>query len=182
MLNTSSVLLIGLGIFIGIGLAILIKNKTIKLLLNIICIIIFLLALIISSQKAIYKDNRVLNCYLYQMSSGSMANTLKTNDYILVMKSNNYKKGDIVTFIKEDRIVTHRIVDINGSKITTKGDANFNVDKPITKDKIIGKTIFYGSLLNALVTSLKFMIIALVTTYLVAQLFIKDIPNKYINN
>lgn len=175
MFNISSILLIVLGIIIGIVLAILIKNKTIKLIINIICIIIFVLVIIIAGQKVIYKDNRVLNCYLYQMSSGSMANTLKTNDYILVKKYNNYKKGDIVTFIKEDRIVTHRIVDINGSKITTKGDANFNVDKPsITKDKIIGKTVFHGALLNALVTSLKFMIIALITTYLVAQLFIKE--------
>ena len=175
MLNTGSIFLIGLGVFLGIGLAILIRNKTIRLLLNIIFGIIFALSLIIAAQKIMYKDNRVLNCYLYQMSSGSMANTLKTNDYILVMKSNNYKKGDIVTFIKEDRIVTHRIVAINGSNITTKGDANFNIDKPaITKDKIIGKTVFHGALLNAIVTSLKFMIIAFVTTYLVAQLFIKD--------
>ena len=180
MLNTGSIFLVGLGVFLGIVLTILINNKTIRLVLNILFGIIFVLALIIAAQKVIYKDNRVLNCYLYQMSSGSMANTLKTNDYILVMKSNNYKKGDIVTFIKEDRIVTHRIVDINGSKITTKGDANFNIDKPsITKDKIIGKTVFHGAFLNALVTSLKFMIIAFATTYLVAQLFIKNTPNKY---
>ena len=182
MLNTGSVFLIGLGVFLGISLAILIKNKTFRIVLSIICTIIFVLALIIAGQKVIYKDNRILNCYLYQMSSGSMANTLKTNDYILVKKYNNYKKGDIVTFIKEDRIVTHRIVDINGSKITTKGDANLNVDKPITKDKIIGKTIFHGAILNVLVTSLKFMIIAFVTTYLVAQLFIKDNKNKFIYN
>ena len=106
------------------------------------------------------------------MSSGSMAKTLNTNDYILVMRYKNYKEGDIVTFKKEDRLITHRIVKINGNEIITKGDSNFNVDDSITKDIIIGKTVLHGILFNALISFLKYIIISYITTYLVSQLFI----------
>ena len=64
-----------------------------------------------------------------------------------------------------------RIVRINGDKVITKRDANFKEDDFITKDKILGKVMIHGKLLNAFVSYLCYIIIAYTMTYLVAQLF-----------
>ena len=159
-------------------MAIFIKNSSIKTLLNVISIIVFVLISIIVVQKIVYKDNKVLIYNLYQISSDSMANTLKTNDYFLIRKTNNYKVGDIVTFKREDRLVTHRIIRIDGDKIITKGDSNFKEDESITIDRIVGKVIFYGDLLNITILYLKYLIISFVTIFLVTQLFINNNQKK----
>ena len=159
-------------------MAIFIKNSSIKTLLNVISIIVLVLISIIVVQKIVYKDNKVLIYNLYQISSDSMANTLKTNDYFLIRKTNNYKVGDIVTFKREDRLVTHRIIRIDGDKIITKGDSNFKEDESITIDRIVGKVIFYGDLLNINILYLKYLIISFVTIFLVTQLFINNNQKK----
>ena len=159
-------------------MAIFIKNSSIKTLLNVISIIVLVLISIIVVQKIVYKDNKILIYNLYQISSDSMANTLKTNDYFLIRKTNNYKVGDIVTFKREERLVTHRIIRIDGDKIITKGDSNFKEDESITIDRIVGKVIFYGDLLNITILYLKYLIISFVTIFLVTQLFINNNQKK----
>lgn len=178
MFETKAIILIVIGIILGIMMAIFIKNSSIKTLLNVISIIVFVLISIIVVQKIVYKDNKVLIYNLYQISSDSMANTLKTNDYFLIRKTNNYKVGDIVTFKREDRLVTHRIIRIDGDKIITKGDSNFKEDESITIDRIVGKVIFYGDLLNITILYLKYLIISFVTIFLVTQLFINNNQKK----
>ena len=171
MIPISRIILIAIGVILGILTAILVKNKSIRIVLSVISTIVFVLLIVVAIQKLIYHDNRFLTGYIYRMTSDSMANTLKTNDYIFIMNTNNLQEGDIVTFIREDRLVTHRIVRINGDKIITKGDANFKEDDYITKDKILGKVMIHGKLLNAFVSYLCYIIIAYTMTYLVAQLF-----------
>ena len=173
MVPESRIILIAIGVIIGVMTAILVKNKNIRVVLNVISTIAFVLLIVVAIQKLVHNDNRFLTGYIYQMTSDSMANVLKTNDYIFIMNTKNYKEGDIVTFIREDRVVTHRIVKINGDKIITKGDANFKEDDYITKDKILGKVMLHGIIFNAFVSYLCFVIIAFTMTYLVAQL----IPN-----
>ncbi len=76
---------------------------------------------------------------LYKVGSGSMEPYLKVNNYILVKEVKDYKVNDVITFKSDNSYVTHRIVKIKKDKITTKGDANNKEDKPISKDKVIGK-------------------------------------------
>lgn len=76
---------------------------------------------------------------LYKVGSGSMEPYLKVNNYILVKEVKNYKVNDVITYKSDNSYVTHRIVKIKKDKITTKGDANNKEDKPISKDKVIGK-------------------------------------------
>ena len=178
MFETKAIILIVIGIILGIMMAIFIKNSSIKTLLNVISIIVLVLISIIVVQKIVYKDNKILIYNLYQISSDSMANTLKTNDYFLIRKTNNYKVGDIVTFKREERLVTHRIIRIDGDKIITKGDSNFKEDESITIDRIVGKVIFYGDLLNITILYLKYLIISFVTIFLVTQLFINNNQKK----
>ena len=110
--------------------------------------------------------------YFYKVSSGSMEKTLHVNDYILVMESNNYKAGDIITFRNnKNKIITHRIVSVNNNEIVTKGDANLNVDKTIYKDQIIGKVILHGLFLNLYMDYIGYIIIVYSTSYIVIGLF-----------
>ena len=171
LLDAKTLLLIVLGVILAIIALLYIKNDKAKTIITIISAFIFIMMIIVTIQKIEYKDNRFLNLYLYQLSSGSMAPTLKTNDYILIMKTDNYKVGDIVTYKTGDKTITHRIIEINGDKITTEGDSNLGKDESITKEMIIGKTVIHGTFLNAFVIFLNKTIIAFVTTFLVGQLF-----------
>ena len=53
-----------------------------------------------------------------------------------------------ITYTKEDYYVTHRIVEKNGNKVITKGDANNVADEEISVSNIVGKVIYYGGILN----------------------------------
>ena len=66
---------------------------------------------------------------------------LKTSSLIIVKKSNSYEVNDIVTYKLNDELITHRIIEINGDDIITKGDANDSEDAPISKDMIVGKVV-----------------------------------------
>jgi signal peptidase len=92
-----------------------------------------------------------LNIELYTISSDSMKPRLNINDVVIVKKgyeSSQYKKGNIITFIREDgEIITHRIeriVERNSVKYyITKGDNNELEDEyTITDNDIIGKVIY----------------------------------------
>lgn len=93
-------------------------------------------------------DNTKQPIGLWYVYSESMEPTIKTNDGYILIKANEYKVGDIVTFkpkVLKDKYVTHRIVKITGdSKFITKGDNNQSIDQDfgeplISKEQIIGK-------------------------------------------
>ena len=60
-------------------------------------------------------------------------------DILTIVKSNTYKKGDIVLYKSSiDHYVLHRILKIKKDKIILAGDYNYFKDKPITQEKILG--------------------------------------------
>ena len=86
----------------------------------------------------------------YVIVSPSMTPTIKVKDAVLVVRSKEFKKGDIVTFRSSDSrysgyTITHRINDVitanNGKTMyITKGDNNAIVDAaPVFKENIYGK-------------------------------------------
>ncbi len=85
--------------------------------------------------------------------SGSMEPELKINDFVIVRKAKNVKVGDIVTYRKNNKTdeTIHRIVEIDGDTVITKGDANNSVDPVVRKNEItgiyIGKIKYLGNLL-----------------------------------
>ena len=158
----------------------LIRNYKIKKIINIIVYILYILIIVVTLQRIIYKDNRYLNFYIYKVSSGSMEKTLHVNDYILVKQKKSYKVGDIITFNKEGRTITHRIIKINNDSVITKGDANFTEDKSINNNQIIGKVIVYGFILNIYMEYISYIIIVYSTLYIIIDLLIKK-RNKFIN-
>ncbi|MFR5328830.1 MAG: signal peptidase I, partial [[Clostridium] innocuum] len=80
---------------------------------------------------------------IYCILSGSMEPTISTGSLILVDTDAELHTEDIVTFQKQDSIITHRIVrQIDDQRTVTKGDANDSDDPtPLYKTQIIGKVI-----------------------------------------
>ncbi|MBE6642447.1 MAG: signal peptidase I [Ruminococcaceae bacterium] len=74
--------------------------------------------------------------------SGSMEPEFSKGDLIVVKKTSDYKANDVVVFQDEYSLVVHRIIDINGNTVTTKGDANNSADPPIDKSDIKGRVLF----------------------------------------
>lgn len=89
---------------------------------------------------------KILSLYGFsslKVITGSMYPEIKIGDNIIIKKCKKYNVGDIITFEKNNEIITHRIDSIDGGKFFTKGDANNSIDlEPITIDKIYGKVIF----------------------------------------
>ncbi len=88
---------------------------------------------------------------IYEVKTGSMEDGIHAGDYILIIKKKEYKIGDVVTYQKDGYHVTHRIVEKNGDKVITKGDANNVSDEEIQVSSIVGKVIIHGSILNILI-------------------------------
>ena len=92
---------------------------------------------------------RVMNrVEIYNVKTGSMEAKIHVGDYILILKKNRYDIGDVITFASNNSYVTHRIVRIDGDKVTTKGDANNTEDETISSSNIVGKVILSGGILN----------------------------------
>lgn len=79
---------------------------------------------------------------IYRVISGSMQPALQIGDVIIIKEANKYAEKDIITYDNGLTTITHRIKSINGDEIITEGDANDAPDKPITKDRILGKYFF----------------------------------------
>lgn len=128
-------------------------EKIAHIVLNIVILIIFLLVIIVGYNyvqlQILNKDYTNFFGYtVFEVTTGSMAKTLNVYDVIVVKITKEVEKGDIITFKQDEDLITHRIMEIDGDKIITKGDANNTEDKAITKDAVIGKVISVHSKLG----------------------------------
>ena len=133
--------------------------------------IIFIIIIIILVGYFILRLTGKIN--LYEVKTGSMEPTLKINDYIMVYKSSDYKKGDIVTFEYGDSLVTHRIVKIDKNKMVTKGDANNTFDDEIDVNSVVGKVFLKGGILNIII-NYKYAIIAFMLAIYLLTCYLDD--------
>lgn len=87
--------------------------------------------------------------------SGSMEPELSVNDLLFITNEDEYFIDDVVVFQDGYSLVVHRIIEINGEEIITKGDANNAADKPITIDAIKGKVNFHIPFVGAIISIIK---------------------------
>lgn len=111
--------------------------KTLGQVVLFVILIFFILLNILSMN-----NKSLFGFRIYRVISGSMQPALQIGDVIIIKKANNYAEKDIITYDNELTTITHRIKSINGDEIITEGDANDAPDKPITKDRILGKYFF----------------------------------------
>lgn len=77
--------------------------------------------------------------------SGTAQDHIEAGDLIFDTKAdvNTLKEGDVISFMENKIVVTHRIIRIetaqDGTRLfVTKGDANNTEDEPITADMVVG--------------------------------------------
>ena len=80
------------------------------------------------------------------ITSGSMWPALNEGDLVFIkggLKKEDLKEGDVVVYRNErgGSFTIHRIVELSENDFTTKGDANFQEDKPTPYDQLIGKAL-----------------------------------------
>lgn len=77
------------------------------------------------------------------ITSGSMGDAVKLDDYIITHRESSYAVGDIVTYVsKNDTLITHRIVAITEDGYVTQGDSNNVADAAIRAEQVRGKVVF----------------------------------------
>lgn len=105
--------------------------------------------------------------------SGSMEDRLSVDDLVIIKATDDYKVNDIVLYQDGDSLVIHRIIEIDGDTVTTKGDANNVADEPINKSQIKGVLVYDIAEIGAVVNILKqpiSVIIVLATALLLTEL------------
>ena len=124
------------------------------------------------------------------VTTGSMSGTIEDGDMIVVKKSDEYKIGDIITFLPAGDSIptTHRIIRVNDGMFYTKGDANNAEDtRAIEKSDIVGKVAFtvphVGLFFRWLKDDLGWVyIVAIVVVVIAGIVLLKQFPvNKKIN-
>lgn len=78
---------------------------------------------------------------VFQVGSNSMAPVITTNDLIVVKIGDEVNQNDVITYIKNNELVTHRVLEITKNSYITKGDANNTNDESVLKEEAIGKVI-----------------------------------------
>lgn len=124
-----------------------VMKKVIKVLGNLLFVIVvfsLLVGLLTGLSSKSEKVYDVIKFRSYVIVTPSMKPTINPGDMILVKKTDidKLEKGDIITFNKDNIVATHRIEEIDGDSITTKGDNNNLEDTPINKSDVIGRFVF----------------------------------------
>ena len=119
------------------------RHKILKVLFYPLTIAILLVVFYMGYLKFIKKENdiNVLGFRQYMVVTGSMEDTIKVKDIVIVKITKDVKNNEIISYEDNNKIITHRIIKITDNYIVTKGDANNSEDKPITKEKVVGKVV-----------------------------------------
>jgi signal peptidase I len=130
----------------------------------------------------------VFNRAILYVKTPSMEDTIMTGDLIFVdVNVTEYFVQDIISFRKSDQpeiIITHRIVEINDDKITTKGDNNvvsedweIDFSEDLIVGKYIAKSAFLGSIYEMFfLNSLNILFALIIIVFLlIAVIEIKNI-------
>ena len=84
------------------------------------------------------------NLKFYQTTTGSMEPQMKIKSIVVVRKADisEFAVGDVACFVRAGSAVAHRVVEVTGKGLQTKGDNNKVADAAIVKpDEIIGKCV-----------------------------------------
>ena len=84
---------------------------------------------------------RVSEPGIYRVTTGSMSPAYPAGSAVFIQSAADYRIGDVVLVDRPEfsRPVLHRIVAIDATNVTTKGDANAEADAPISISHIVGK-------------------------------------------
>lgn len=159
------------------------KMKLIRKIIEIV-VIVFLYNIIVIGVSSANKMN-VINLFGYKsyiIKTNSMEPTINVNDVLVSKKvdKDEIKTGDIITFIKDGEIITHRITQIGADgEYTTKGDNN-NIEDSFTikYDNIEGKHVLTIPLLGKVIEILDNKIVFLIITLIILMFIFVTIQKQ----
>lgn len=151
--------------------------KTLGQVVLFVILIFFILLNILSMN-----NKSLFGFRIYRVISGSMQPALQIGDVIIIKKANNYAEKDIITYDNGLTTITHRIKSINGDEIITEGDANDAPDKPITKDRILGKYFFRISTFSVFSIMLTGKTVYLIMVLILFAILLFAISDRVIRN
>lgn len=109
-------------------------------------VIVCLVAFVVLSSRISGGTPTIAGYQVKAVLSGSMEPTFQTGSIIAIEikdKHSYYKKGDVITFRMDGKLITHRITDVktqNGQAVyKTKGDNNDGADRwTVTQQNVVG--------------------------------------------
>ena len=76
------------------------------------------------------------------ITGNSMWPLIRDGDQIFVRHGNSHlRRGDIVLFRQNTRLLAHRIIRLDTDRVITKGDNNRHVDPPLNANEILGRVM-----------------------------------------
>ena len=121
-------------------------TKVISFILNVLLTIITIVIIIgtyymyqVKIQKKDYAN--LFGYSLFEVATGSMSPTIEVGDVVITKLTKEVNANDIIVYMDGKNIITHRLIEKNGDKIITRGDANNSEDKPIEEKMIIGEVV-----------------------------------------
>ena len=139
----------------------------------IIIILLYNIILVFISCLNKIDDVSIFGYKAYIITTDSMKPSINSGDVSIVkkVKEDKIETGDVITFKQGDKVITHRITNIeeqDGKKVyTTKGDNNnLEDDEKVEYSQIEGKNVLtipkLGYIINALENQVVFLFIVLV--------------------
>lgn len=151
--------------------------------LTIILLIVLTIVSYCYAQLKLFNKDYINFCghTIFQVITGSMEDTIKIKDIVIVKLTKDIKENDIITYKSGEDFVTHRVIKKTNEEIITKGDANNSEDKPITLNDVVGKVVFIFSNVAIWINVLKtpqVIIAVLITIIAIWLLFGNSKDNK----
>lgn len=121
-----------------------ISVKIIGYIMNILILIVSIIIIIglyyLVQLKVLNKDYANMFGYtFFQVATGSMSPTIEIGDVVIVKLTEDINPNDIIVYKEENNFITHRLIEIQENTLITRGDANNTEDKPVEKNKMLGK-------------------------------------------
>ncbi|HUP62035.1 MAG TPA: S24/S26 family peptidase [Thermoanaerobaculia bacterium] len=69
----------------------------------------------------------------------SMHPIIRENDYLLVEPAREIRRGDVVLTLAERGLTAHRVIEIAGERVITRGDNAPCDDDPVDRSKVLGR-------------------------------------------
>ena len=78
-----------------------------------------------------------------RVTGASMLPSIWPGDVVAVCSSslNQISRGDVVLFFRDRRFVVHRVVEVSGDRLLTRGDSVLGPDTPVSSDELLGRVV-----------------------------------------
>ena len=141
-----------------------------KIIKNIVLVILIFVLGFVCYSRFIKKDyiTKIFGKGFLVVITESMKPTISSGEFIVISEDDEYKKGEIITYIDEDGLlVTHRIEKITEEFFVAKGDNNNISDGEMQNSRICGKVIFHSKSIGFFVLYLLKPLVILYVIYLI---------------